>query len=230
MGNPKRGILYLVWGEKIDGILNRSVQSVKKYYPEIPIHIVRGNARDGLMQKSLMGSLTPFESTLYLDADTIVMGNLDWAFERAEQFGIACTICECPWLRRYGPEQGDRTEYNTGVIFFSSSARQVFSTWEQIAPTTPSKSVWLTEAGERRGSSCDDQASFAQALLVSQWNPCVLPINWNFRPAAFPRVFLPIKVWHDYCDPPHQLEMLNDAITSGDAPVRLIDIIPGPQR
>ncbi len=182
MADSKRGILYLVWGEKIDGLLNRSIQSVKKYYPKMPIHVVRGNAGDGLMQKSRMGSLTPFESTLYLDADTVVMGNLDWAFERAEQFGVACTINECPWLRRYGQEQGDRTEYNTGVIFFSSSAREVFSTWERIAPTTASRSLWLSERGERQGSAYDDQASFAQALLATNWNPFVLPLNWNLRP------------------------------------------------
>jgi hypothetical protein len=223
----KRGILYIVWGDKIEGILNRSIQSVKKYYPEMPIHIARVDSHDGLMQKSKMASFTPFESTLYLDADTVVMGNLDWAFERAEQFGVACTINECPWLRRYGPEQGDRTEYNTGVIFFSYSAREVFSTWERIAPATTSGSLWLEASGERRGSPFDDQASFAQALLASQWNPFVLPLNWNLRPAAYPLIFAPVKIWHDYTDPPNQLELLNQATTSGEALVRVTYLLAG---
>jgi hypothetical protein len=148
MSTAKRGILYLVWGESCERHLQRSIQSVRHFYPEIPIHVERGNAQEGLMQKSRMGGLTPFESTLYLDADTIVMGNLDYGFERAEQFGIACAICECPWLRRYGAEQRDHIEYNTGVIFFSSAAREVLATWERIAPTTPSQSLWLNTAGQ----------------------------------------------------------------------------------
>jgi hypothetical protein len=214
MSDSKRGILYVVWGEKCEVILQRSIRSVRRFYPEIPIHVERVDGQGGLLQKSRMGSLTPFESTLYLDADTVVMGNLDYAFERAEQFGLACAICECPWLRRYGPEQGDRTEYNTGVLFFSSAAREVFSTWQRLAPTTPSQSNWMNQAGQICGQNHDDQASFAQALLAAQWNPFVLPVNWNFRPDYQMRVFAPVKIWHDYHDPPARFVLLNDACLS----------------
>jgi hypothetical protein len=223
MSNSQRGILYIVWGENLEATLQRSIQSVRRYYPEIPVHVARGNPQDGLMQKSRMGSLTPFQSTLYLDADTIVMGNLDYAFERAEQFGVACAICECPWLRRYGAEQQDRTEYNTGVIFFSSIAREVFSTWERIAPAVPAKSLCLDTNDEPRGLPYDDQASFAQALLATQWNPFVLPINWNLRPDFYRRVFAPVKIWHDYHEPPPKLAWLNEACQNGSRPVSVFD-------
>jgi hypothetical protein len=139
-----RGILYIVWGDKIEPLLKRSMDSVRKFYPDLPIHVHRGQPDPirGLQQKSKMISLTPFETTLFLDADTVVVGNLDYAFDRCEEFGLACSICECPWLRRYGSTEGDQIEYNTGVLFFSPKARQVFETWQSIAPTTPSQSRW----------------------------------------------------------------------------------------
>src|SRR4051794_16278193 len=106
MSDPTgRGVLYIVWGDKVEPILDRSIQSLKRHHPELPFHVARLNPTDtsrGLAEKSHMAAITPFKTTIYLDADTVVMGKLDYAIERAEQFGIACAICECPWMRRYG--------------------------------------------------------------------------------------------------------------------------------
>src|SRR3984957_10987377 len=108
----KRGILYIVWGDKVEPLLQRSMASVRKFYPDIPVEIVRGEADPvrGLAQKSKMATQSPFESTLFLNADTVILGNLDYAFDRAEEFGLACAICDCPWLRRYGPAEGAQIE------------------------------------------------------------------------------------------------------------------------
>src|SRR5476649_787202 len=123
-----RGILYIVWGDNIEAQLQRSIQSVRNFYPDMPIHIERGSndPTQGFRQKTVMGSITPFETTLFLDADTVVLGNLDYAFDRAEEYGLACCICECPWLRRYGNAEGDIIEYNSGVLFFSQKSRHIF--------------------------------------------------------------------------------------------------------
>jgi hypothetical protein len=50
MSDSKRGILYLVWGNKGEELLQRSIQSVRKYYPDIPIHVERGDGQGGLME------------------------------------------------------------------------------------------------------------------------------------------------------------------------------------
>jgi len=71
-----------------------------------------------------------FDSTLYLDADTVVYGESRLCLRRGRQFSLAFAICECPWLRRYGQESGSHG-IHTGVVFFSSAAREVFSTWER---------------------------------------------------------------------------------------------------
>jgi hypothetical protein len=222
MNVPGRGVLYVVWGNKCQEPLRRSIESLRRHHPTLPFHVAQVTPQDSamaLLEKSKMGSLTPFESTLYLDADTIVMGKLDYGFDRAERFGIAGCICECPWSRRYGAAEGDGIEYNTGVIFFSKLAQSVFSTWETISRTTPSASSWMTLDNRPRGILYDDQASFSRSLRICQWNPFVLPINYNLRPLFHHSVFAPIKIWHDYQTPPLELEALNGACERGERPV-----------
>jgi len=208
-----RGVLYIVWGEKIEPLLQRSIASVRRFYPSMPVEVVRGTEDPvrGLQQKSRMISHTPFETTLFLDADTVVLGNLDYAFDRAEEFGLACCICECPWTRRYGAIEGDNIEYNTGVLFFSEQARPVFEAWQTMAPDCPSRSTWTTSDNRPRGLEFDDQASFARAVRACKFNPHVLPLNWNLRPMFHRNFFAPVKVWHDPHEAPEGLVKLSEA-------------------
>ena len=218
MSDGGRGILYVVWGSAADAALNRSIASVKRHHPELPIHVERLTPEDpsrALLQKSKMGGLTPFETTLYLDADTVVMGKLDFAFEQAERFGMTVSICECPWTRRYGADCGDRIEYNTGVICFTPRAKAVLDKWRELAPIIPSVSRWTTLDNVLRGMKYDDQASFSQAVWECGFNPFVLPINYNLRPEYHQCAFLPVKVWHDYRDPPDGLEAASLACEQG---------------
>jgi hypothetical protein len=213
-----RGVLYIVWGTEIEAQLNRSIQSVKKYYPNLSIHVerVQNLAERALLQKARMGSITPFESTLYLDADTVVLGNLDHAFSRSEQFGLGCSICECPWARRYGAEEGDNIEYNTGVLFFTRQARSVFDSWESLAPIVPALSRWTAGSdGKIFGSNCDDQASFSRAVQSSGLNPFILPFNYNFRPTQQRSFFTPLKIWHSTADVPDTVAEMSAAAESG---------------
>jgi hypothetical protein len=203
----KRGVLYIVWGDRVETALQRSMASLKAVHPELPVHVER-LASGSLREKTRMGALTPFESTLYLDADTVVLGNLNHAFDKAEQFGLACSICEAPWLRRYGAGEGDGVEYNTGVLFFTNKARAVFESWRALADT-PSQSRWTTCDNMPRGLAYDDQASFGRAAQVTRFNPFVLPINYNLRPQFHRSFFLPIKLWHSYSEVPLDLVRLN---------------------
>ncbi len=47
-----------------------------------------------LNQKATMFDLSPFDETLFLDLDTVVLGRLDFGFQKAQQFGLAIAICE----------------------------------------------------------------------------------------------------------------------------------------
>ena len=217
-----RGALYCVWGKdpKVERALTRSIASLKQHHPELPVEVCRADATDpvhGLIEKARMFELSPFKETLFLDADTVVLGRLDFGFEKARTFGLACSICECPWARRYGGIEGDAIEYNTGVIFFTEAAKPVFDAWQRLAPEVDSSIKFVDPKGQIATMPFNDQASFARALDELELVPYVLPLNWNFRPIWQRSFFGPIRIWHDYSDVPSEVCRLADHYRKKDA-------------
>ncbi|MBI9086561.1 MAG: hypothetical protein JEZ11_23390 [Desulfobacterales bacterium] len=193
----RRGILYITWGDKSDTVLERAMDSAARHHSELPVHVVRLPEKATLLEKAKMFDLTPFDETLYLDADTVVMGRLDFGFDKAVRHGLACAICECPWARRYGGLSGDLVEYNTGVLFFTARARPVFDAWRDLASAVDS-SIPIFVGGRLAHMTLNDQAGFALAVERTGFLPFVLPMNWNFRPRWQKSFFGPVKIWHDY--------------------------------
>src|SRR5436305_1913121 len=90
----KRGILYVKWGPNTP-VLERSLRSVKALHPELPVYVkeLTGPPAPTLLDKARMMEWTPFEETLFLDVDTVVLDRLDFGFEMAGKHGMACCIC-----------------------------------------------------------------------------------------------------------------------------------------
>ena len=216
-----RGILSIYWGDASKLPIDRLRASVKKFHPDLPHEIIKieapGGVPSSLNQKAAMFDLSPFDETLFLDLDTVVLGNLDFGFEKARKFGLALSICEAPWGKRY-PNifSGDEIEYNTGVIFFSKDAKVVFDKWRFLAETIDSSILGVNEQGIYK-MPANDQGSFALAIEQTSFNPFVLPLNWNFRPHWHKSFFGPIKIWHDYSDPPAFFEELNAYYANKDS-------------
>jgi hypothetical protein len=208
-----RGILTLVWGRRDVLPIERLLASTRKYHPELPHEVLEIEARwdgpKGLQEKSRMLELSPFDETLFLDGDTVVMDRLDYGFDMARRHALALCICESPWARRY-PKlfSGDEVEYNTGVMFFTKAARPVFETWTEIAGILDSRLEFI-QGQQPATMVSNDQGTFAAAIQRSAFNPYVLPFNWNFRPQWHKSFFGPVKIWHDYSEPPAALDQLN---------------------
>lgn len=204
-----RGVIYVYWGEKVEGELQRSIRSLKSIHPELPFEKIKLKDDSSLLNKARMLDLSPFEVTLFLDTDTIVMDRLDFGFEKAEKHGLACCINECPWARRYTDIGGDQIEYNTGVLFFTENAMPVFERWDQISHRIDSSLVFF-RGNQPVVMPHNDQAGFSQAVSDTGFNPFVLPLNWNLRPMWHKTFFGPVKVWHDRSAPPKQLLFWNE--------------------
>lgn len=199
-----RGVLYLKWGE-FDQFVERSIASVKKWHPELPIHVHELPADSTYLDKTLMYELSPFDTTAYLDADTVVLGKLDYALDRAEKHGLACCINEMPWARRYECFAGDEIEYNAGVMFFDKlKFAKTAQAWKTLARQLDSSCHFKTAEGLRK-QPVNDQAALTQAFDDTEFQPHVLPMNWNFRPTWQKSFGGNVKVWHDYGDPPREL-------------------------
>ena len=151
----------------------------------------------------------------------MVLDRLDFGFEKALQFGLACCICECPWARRYqGMPHDDSIEYNTGVLFFTRKTAPVFELWKEHAFTMNSAINLVNQAGQLAVMPYNDQASFAKAVTAWGHSPFVLPLNWNFRPPWHKTWYGPIKIWHDYRDVPQAILEFNAYYCGSDSVIQ----------
>lgn len=216
---PTRGVLYIIWGESVERWVERSIASVKAIHPELPIEVVREPDKGpflGLAAKARMLEKSPFDETLFLDADTVVLDRLDFGFAKAAQFGLACCINENPWASRYDSlrTRGDMVEYNSGVIFFTRKAQAVFDLWARIAPDLDS-TLRFVRNGKGMKMPYADQCSFAVAVEEAGYSPFVLTLNWNFRAEFMESFFGPIKIFRAYMDPPQGIGELNARYRAG---------------
>ena len=154
-----------------------------------------------------MFELSPFEETLYLDVDTVVLDRLDFGFDMAKRHGIACAFSDCPWARRSADlaDKGDLPTYDTGAIFFTRAAAPIFRSWQERVKTV--NAAYRTQVGNNLVMQVPvkDDAAFALAMAEAERPPFVLPMNWNFRPRTQRTWWGPIKIWHDRADVPASL-------------------------
>ncbi|MFN0011673.1 MAG: hypothetical protein ACKVS8_08530 [Phycisphaerales bacterium] len=222
---PTRGVLHVRWGPRpnpnLDGEYKRCLDSIRQHHPDMPVHTAEVDAKpgDGFSPKSAIYELSPFDETVYLDADTVVMGNLDFAFEQAARHGMALCVCECPWARRYvyAVPPCDMVEYNAGVVFFSKrpDVEAVMKEYHRLAYRVDTRVPYIAANGAPAKSVPQDQCALAMAISKLNFNPFVLPQNWNFRPRWQRVVFGPVKIWHEHDAPP---PMVVEATRATQAP------------
>lgn len=169
--------------EKLINLATRSVNSVKKW-TELPTCLIcdkamseqsdmvsifdqvkvvdwmgdKGSCMVGTLPKVWMTE-SPFDLTLYLDTDTLVMNDLEYGFQKVDKHGLCLTFAPIY----------DKNLYNSGVIFFDKtnvSAMNFLNEWKI--------------RGKSKQIHCDQ---FCLHLLAeeSSYTPYVLPHTWNLR-------------------------------------------------
>lgn len=220
-----RGILFMVWGEneKVNAALPRAIASVEAIHPELEHHVCKMPDGSDLRCKARMLDLSPFDTTLYLDVDTVLLGRMDHAFAKAEQHSLAICINPHPWARRYDGlhSRGEITEYDTGVVAFTKKAKPLFEEWK-AGEYLNSRSFFFSATGGLCQMPVNDQCAFAAAVDKTGFNPHVLPVNFNFHHKWQPIVFGPVKVWHDYGDVPDAVVKWNEEQTGPGAVLRCV--------
>jgi hypothetical protein len=228
-----RGILYIVWGDTWSGSLMRSMKSVKYWHPELETHVAQMPPGSNVLCKSQMYDLSPFDETLFLDADTTVLGKLDYGFLKAQQHGIALCINLNPWQRRYQKlpvTHPDEVEYSSGVVFFDKGyyrhegdddvvypARDVFKAWS--ASSADSRTFYQADDGIRE-QLYNDQALLTAAIHATGFNPFVLPLNWNLYTKWQKAFWGEVKIHHGYDDIPPALLAWNAEQSKTDAIIK----------
>lgn len=186
-----RGAVYIAYGSRALSEYWEASQSLKKHMPDLPIAMIGSDSAElGDMsgftdvQKSRwakvnLDKLSPFDHTLYLDADTRVYGDLSAGFDILDRgWDMALVTSENQGARllwHVSREDKEATlkkagaydvlQIQCGVMFFRKSIRivQFFSVWRR---------EWLRFRGQ-------DQGAFLRALIEIPVRLWLLGKPWN---------------------------------------------------
>lgn len=204
------GILYMCWGERAAMEVRKSMASLRNVGLKIPFCVVGDTPIRGAQfvewkfpspfdascrqnfqfragrVKPFLAELTPFDRTLYIDADTEYMSDITAGFRMLGEYDMAVTEELLSIGQLYNKQNagweinirerdvtiqelgGDpnRKFWNSGVIFFrkNEAVKAVFREWS---------TQWL------RFQQWDEQLAFMRAIHKSPVKVKALSVDWN---------------------------------------------------
>ena len=194
-----RGVVYVACGEPFVEAASASARSVREHSPSLAIHLYadRVDRADPLFdgvtriekphRRSKVDCLvdTPFQRTLYLDADTSVVDDISEMFEILDRFDLAIAHAH----RRNHPDT--RTTWNLelpasfpqlngGVLLFRRNERvlDLLGAWRDA----------YHEAGFAK-----DQVTLRELIWNSDVRVHILPPEYNVRYAKYLEVWDPAE-------------------------------------
>lgn len=209
-----RGALYIVVGDRplyLDAV-GRSAASLKRAMPNLPIALVAEKTIDGpfdqfipiaetdpakiapgiapCRSKIIGMKQTPFEQTLYIDADTVVLADLGEVFELLDSFDLALAHAQGRVSFPFEDVPGSFPEFNCGIIAYRRT------------PLVESfLDDWLLEYDELLPSrpKTQDQPSFRRvAYRTSELRIATLPSEFNRKFDTAGYVKGPIRILHGW--------------------------------
>lgn len=210
----KRAIVFVAWGkthldelqtclqkskglEKYDKILITETETKKDIVLKGLDQVIyvdfsqKGNTRKITMYKHVPKG---YDSYLFLDTDTIVLEDVSYGFEKAEQYGLAMVIAPIYSLQilnnyseimqKEGITPKGQSNYNSGVLFFSLTDEiiNLFERWERLA---------------KEYKCTSDQKILTVAMEQAEFNPFVLNSSFNYRTWNEPASGI-IRIWHNH--------------------------------
>jgi hypothetical protein len=230
-GSMKRAVVWLCWGQRFVAEAAESARTAATLEMDrflitdaagadqakesgaftsiIPTRLRHVNN----LEKSRLIDLIPagYDSFLYLDCDTRIVGDVMLGFEMAERHGIA--VAPAPnynlgeyfgfghFMAQAGMEPADQMIYNAGVIFFhlSPTVRRVLERWRDLCDTIGA------DAG-----FAHDQPFLTMAFEQLAFLPYVLSPLYNYRSMGEYAVGS-IRIWHSRFPLPDDLNTFDQA-------------------
>lgn len=148
------------------------------------------------LRKAEIWSWVPegYDVYLFLDADTRVIGDISFGFEKAMQHGIAMVpaahyCLDYFWgfdriMKLEEVEPRGQLLYNSGVIFFTRTPinQSLFFKWRELANKYGGKF---------------DQSYLTLAMELMNIHPYVLSPNYNYRGMFVPAIGN-VRIWHSH--------------------------------
>jgi hypothetical protein len=204
MKNHQHGVVYVVTSQKTDIYIKAAIKSARsciKHCPDIPIHIFTDKEGVELisgLQNSPFSSFelinnphyrskvdcmpkAPFEHTLYLDSDTMVVDDISEMFGLLDRFDIAVAHAHKRnfhltaefWRRNIPPSF---PQFNSGVVLYKNSP--------QVSSFLRNWRDSFHAAGIKK-----DQVTLRELLWLSDLRIATLPPEYNIRYQKYIRIW-----------------------------------------
>lgn len=185
-----RGVVYVAYGEPAKAAAGRAIKALKQHHPEWPVTVIGEQVQHGQAlpfastdqlgrwAKVNIDLLSPYDPTLYLDADTIIQESVQPLFEIVEDGWdmaiVASKYQTTNWLHHVGNEErrvttremgGMMLQLGGGVFSFAKNRRtaRFFNCWRE---------EWKRWQGQ-------DQAALIRALQRAPLKVWILSKMWN---------------------------------------------------
>jgi len=206
------GALYIITKDPryVDMLLT-SAASLKKVMPELPITVFSEfpvqspfidkvvqvkSTEDGFYDKTKLIRESPYERTLFIDADTYVVEPIPELFSLLDRFDCAATheeYCSTDWFNRYTRNDipSSFPEFNTGILMIKRSARmeRMLQDWEGL---------YKAYLQEKPGLELNDQPFFRVAIYQNDVRMATLTREYNCKFRGQGYLNGPVKVLHGH--------------------------------
>jgi len=189
------GVLYIVVGKEFLQMAEASAKSVKRYNPTLKIHVFTDqenvyspyidsyNTIDSPNRRSKVDYIaeSPFDRTLFLDADTRVVDNIGSLFKLLDNFDIG--LAHAPQRNSFLTNQLWRCkipyafpQLNSGVVLFTNKPDviELLRNWKKMFHSNRFKK---------------DQVTLRELLWGSKLRLIILPPEYNIRFNKFIKQF-----------------------------------------
>ncbi len=217
-------VIFLAWGERFIKEVCSCISSSETYLEGYDLVLITDEntktneveqlvnkvirvkfKQQGHLRKTELHKHLPEEYSgfLFLDSDTVVIGDISLGFKKAKIHGIAA--CPAPhysldafWgfnhiMAKEGMPTNGQLLYNSGVIFFNSSqkVKEVFIKWGILGQ--------LYQEDFKM-----DQPFFTLAMEELKFNPYTLSISYNYRGYG-DSISGDVRIWHSHGNMPKNI-------------------------
>lgn len=182
-----RGVIYIAYGEKAEREAEQSIATLRRFHdwPLVlmrqPFPELRQDATDkqkSRWAKVTMLDWTPFDDTLYLDADTRIYGDLSAGFEAlAAGWDLALAPSDNQgqdWLWHVAGREREQTRADWGFEPLQLQAGVMF-----VRRNERTRALWERWAYEWRWYAGEDQGALLRALREAPVRIWLLGRPWN---------------------------------------------------
>jgi hypothetical protein len=210
-----------------------SLATVKRAMPDLPVTFLSQfpvssplidqvisvtPTRDGFYDKTRLMRESPYDRTLFIDADIYAVKPFPEMFDLLDRFDCAATHEEylnTDWFNRYPRPDipASFPEFNTGILLFNRSPQMdgVLKKWEAL---------YADYLQQKPDQPINDQPFFRAAIYESDVRIATLPREYNCKFRGQGYLNGPVKLLHGHIEYQFDTRQLTQAIAAVNASER----------